>query len=84
MSRSNLTTRWHLDNARPQCTRCNQLLTGNRETFRKHLIEERGETIVLAVEDRSKEVASLSDDDIRRIRLKFEKMERELKNKKGL
>lgn len=54
MKRGNDSTRWHIDNARPQCWECNVLKEGNHDEFRKRLIAEIGASRVLTIEHLSR------------------------------
>jgi len=54
IARSNEATRWHKDNARPQCKFCNEYNGGERELFRLYLCAFIGEKRVEELERLSK------------------------------
>lgn len=83
-SRANMLTRWLLNNARPQCSNCNQVLGGNLQEFNKRLVEELGENVVNEVKLKSKEVVNLSEEQIRVIRLGIEKEVKQIRKEKGI
>lgn len=64
--RSNMATRWLLDNLRPQCHNCNVVLLGNLKEFEKRLeLEIPGITDKLRI--LGKQVYKPSDNDVREI-----------------
>lgn len=79
-----MATRWDLNNARPQCEDCNQLLNGNTEVFAERLLEDLGEEIFNSLEVRSREVTNLSIGDIRELRLGIERKLKKLRKDKNL
>lgn len=82
--RTNMSTRWDKNNARPQCTTCNQVLGGNTKIFRIKLIDELGEPIVKDMESRSNKTRSLDTGQVKAIRLGLEKEVRKVRKKKKL
>lgn len=50
ISRGEKRTRYHFDNLRPQCVKCNQHLHGQPHRFREHLVQEIGRERVEALE----------------------------------
>ena len=72
--------RWDLNNAKPQCSHCNQVLGGNLKVYRERL----GAKIIKYLEDRSKETINLTGDEIRDLRLQMEKRVKQIREDKGL
>lgn len=54
MKRTYYPTRWDFDNLRPQCVRCNRLLSGNYEIYRKKMVDELGQDKVEELERKAK------------------------------
>lgn len=52
--RGNHAVRWDEQNARPQCKDCNEFNSGRNDIFREELIEDLGEEVVLALEERAR------------------------------
>lgn len=83
-SRGNFSTRWSVDNARPQCVYCNENLSGNIEVFTQRLIEAHGEDFVERVTQESKETKRWTTEALRGLRLEFEKKIKTIREEKGI
>lgn len=65
ISRRNLNTRWHMDNARPQCTKDNWFEHGNHSDFRFNLIQDIGKKRVENLEEISRRIVKFSVSEIK-------------------
>lgn len=79
-SRSHMTLRWDLHNAKPQCSHCNQVLSGNLQVYAERL----GKEIISYLDQRSKVSIKLTDGEIRDLRLQMEKQVKQIREDKGL
>jgi DNA-directed RNA polymerase subunit RPC12/RpoP len=77
-------TRYHPDNLKCQCGRCNRLQDGNKHIFRDHLIEELGIDRVLSLEKLSHETGDDSILHHRMIAQEYKEKLKELENKLGV
>lgn len=84
MGRGNITTRWYLPNARPQCQNCNENLKGNLVKYAKRLTEEHGEQHIVDLSIRAKQVSEMTATDIRELRLNMQKQVKKIREEKGL
>lgn len=64
ISRGNLITRFSDVNCQVQCKKCNQLLSGNIQIFRRNLLSKYGHEIVLELERESKRSVHLMQHEI--------------------
>ena len=84
--RENMGTRFHLDNARPQCTSCNDWKKGQYDIFEERLINEIGKEDVESLKELAKSNYHTSivelRDTAKHYRLKFKELlkERNIKN----
>lgn len=60
ISRRHLSTRWHEDNCRPQCPRCNLFAQGETLKFYRRLTAEIGEEKVVELEQKSNTLQKFS------------------------
>lgn len=83
-SRTHMSTRWLLTNAKPQCVQCNQYLGGNLKVYAERLIETYGEHIITELDALSKKTKHLTKDNIVSLRKGIESQLIKERKKKGL
>lgn len=79
--RANMSTRWMRLNVACQCTRCNQLKSGNLAVYEKNLIRDYGPDIITYLDRESKRITKLSIEKVRTLRNYFESECVKLKSK---
>ena len=84
IGRGNYGTRWMGLNCRPQCHECNVHRGGNLEIYTQRLIDEHGEKIIQYLTTESLRVKKLNREDVRALRLKFEKEAAQIRKEKNL
>jgi predicted nucleic-acid-binding Zn-ribbon protein len=79
--RTHMNTRWLRLNVACQCTRCNQLKSGNLEVYEKNLIRDHGPGIISYLDRESKKVTKLTVERVKNLKEYFESEVIKLKNK---
>jgi hypothetical protein len=64
ISRVHLATRWEDRNVHPQCARCNNLLRGNPDAYRRYLERRYGDAIIADLEAQSRRPVKYSCADL--------------------
>lgn len=82
--RTNMSTRWMRLNVACQCTRCNQLKSGNLAVYEKNLIRDHGPEIIPYLDRESKRITKLTVERVRTLKEHFELEVIKLKQKLNL